>query len=165
MPKSPFQSVSYMNKPVKMDQTDRKILSYLIHDARKPYLEIARECGISGAAIHQRIRKLENNGVIEGSKFKVQPKRVGYEICAFVGIYLDQAHMYKQAVQEFQKITEIVECHYTTGEYAILLKIYCKSNEHLMDILVNTIQNIRGVARTETFISLEQTINRDIDIG
>ncbi len=153
-----------MDKPVKMDHTDRKILSYLIQDARKPYLEIARECGISGAAIHQRIRKLENNGVIEGSKFKVKPKRVGYEICAFVGIYLDQAHMYKQAVEDFQEIPEIVECHYTTGEYAILLKLYCKSNEHLMDILVNTIQNIRGVARTETFISLEQTINRDIEM-
>lgn len=154
-----------MAKTPKIDETDRRILTYLIHDARKPYLEIARECGISGAAIHQRIRKLENNGVIEGSKFKVKPKRVGFDICAFVGIYLDQAHMYKQAVKEFEQIPEIVECHYTTGEYAILLKIYCKSNEHLMDILVNTIQNIRGVARTETFISLEQTINRDIEVG
>ncbi len=154
-----------MAKTLKIDETDRRILTYLIHDARKPYLEIARECGISGAAIHQRIRKLESNGVIEGSKFKVKPKRVGFDICAFVGIYLDQAHMYKQAVKEFEQIPEIVECHYTTGEYAILLKIYCKSNEHLMDILVNTIQNIRGVARTETFISLEQTINRDIEVG
>jgi Lrp/AsnC family transcriptional regulator for asnA, asnC and gidA len=154
-----------MAKTPKIDETDRRILTYLIHDARKPYLEIARECGISGAAIHQRIRKLESNGVIEGSKFKVKPKRVGFDICAFVGIYLDQAHMYKQAVKEFEQIPEIVECHYTTGEYAILLKIYCKSNEHLMDILVNTIQNIRGVARTETFISLEQTINRDIEVG
>jgi len=154
-----------MAKPIKLDDTDRKILSYLIHDARKPYLEIARECGISGAAIHQRIRKLENSGVIEGSKFKVKPKKVGFDICAFVGIYLDQAHMYKQAVKEFQDIPEIVECHYTTGEYAILLKIYCKSNEHLMDILVNTIQNIQGVARTDTFISLEQTINRDIEVS
>lgn len=148
----------------KLDDTDRKILSHLIHDARKPYLEIARGCGISGAAIHQRIRKLENNGVIQGSKLIVEPKSVGFEICAFVGIYLDQAHMYKNAVNEFQNIPEIVECHYTTGEYAILLKIFCKSNQHLMDILVNTIQNINGVARTETFISLEQTIKRDIEV-
>ena len=154
-----------MNKPVKIDQTDRKILSYLIKDARKPYLEIARECGISGAAIHQRIRKLEKKGVIKGSKFKVEPQNIGYEICAFVGIYLDQAHMYKNAVSEFQNIPEIVECHYTTGEYAVLLKIYCRSNQHLMDILVNNIQNINGVARTETFISLEETIKRDIEVN
>ena len=153
-----------MSQYVKIDDTDRKILSYLIHDARKPYLEIARECGISGAAIHQRIRKLENNGVIKGSKFKVEPKTVGFNICAFVGVYLDQAHLYKTAVKEFQDISEIVECHYTTGEYAILLKIFCKDNEHLMDILVNTIQNINGVARTETFISLEQSIHRDIEV-
>ena len=153
-----------MSQYVKIDDTDRKILSYLIHDARKPYLEIARECGISGAAIHQRIRKLENNGVIKGSKFKVEPKSVGFNICAFVGVYLDQAHLYKTAVKEFQDISEIVECHYTTGEYAILLKIFCKDNEHLMNILVNTIQNINGVARTETFISLEQSIHRDIEV-
>jgi Lrp/AsnC family transcriptional regulator for asnA, asnC and gidA len=89
---------------------------------------------------------------------------VGYDLCVFVGVYLDQAHMYKDVVNQFERIPEIVECHYTTGEYAILLKMYCQSNEHLMDILVNTIQNIRGVSRTETFISLEQTINRDIDI-
>jgi len=159
-----LQIIIKMDKKVKIDKTDRKILSYLIQDARKPFLEIARECGISGAAIHQRVRKLENNGVIEGSKFKVRPQSVGYDLCVFVGVYLDQAHMYKNVVMQFQDIPEIVECHYTTGEYALLLKMYCESNQHLMDILVNTIQNITGVSRTETFISLEQTINRDFEV-
>ncbi|MFP3860087.1 MAG: Lrp/AsnC family transcriptional regulator [Bacteroidales bacterium] len=153
-----------MSKKLKIDNTDRKILSCLIQDARKPFLEIARECGISGAAIHQRIRKLEDKGVIEGSKFKVRPQSVGYDLCVFVGVYLDQAHMYKNVVKAFKAIPEIVECHYTTGEYALLLKMYCESNEHLMDILVNTIQNINGVSRTETFISLEQTISRDFEL-
>jgi len=153
-----------MDQKVKIDKTDRKILSYLIHDARKPFLEIARECGLSGAAIHQRMRKLEDKGIIKGSKFKVNPKSVGYDLCVFVGVYLSQAHMYKNVVNQFKEIPEIVECHYTTGEYAILLKMICQSNEHLMDILVNTIQNINDVSRTETFISLEQTINRDINI-
>lgn len=154
-----------MAQKVQIDATDRKILSFLIKNARTPFLEIARSCGISGAAIHQRIRKLEDAGIISGSKFIVKPKAVGFDICAFVGVLLDKAHIYKNVIREIEKIPEIVECHFTTGTWALLLKIYCVDNQHLMNVLVNTLQNIPGVARTETFISLDQTIDREFSIS
>ncbi len=153
-----------MAQKVQIDATDRKILSFLIKNARTPFLEIARSCGISGAAIHQRIRKLEEAGIISGSKFIVKPKAVGFDICAFVGVLLDKAHIYKNVIRDIEKIPEIVECHFTTGTWALLLKIYCVDNQHLMHVLVNTLQNIPGVARTETFISLDQTIDREFSI-
>lgn len=149
---------------MQIDATDRKILSYLIKNARTPFLEIARSCGISGAAIHQRIKKLEDAGIISGSKFTVKPKAVGFDICAFVGILLDKAHVYSNVIREIEKIPEIVECHFTTGNWSLLVKIYCVDNQHLMNVLVNKMQNIPGVARTETFISLEQTIDREFSI-
>jgi len=153
-----------MSKKIQIDAIDRKILSYLIKNARTPFLEIARACGISGAAIHQRIRKLEESGIISGSKFIVSPKAVGFDLCAFVGVLLDRAHIYKNVIRDIEKIPEVVECHFTTGQWALLLKIYCVDNQHLMRVLVNTIQNIPGVERTETFISLDQTIDREFSI-
>ncbi len=153
-----------MNKKVQIDKTDRTILSFLIKNARTPFLEIARACGISGAAIHQRIRKLEDAGIISGSKFTVKPKAVGFDICAFVGILLDKPNVYNNVIKELGKIPEIVECHFTTGTWALLVKIYCVDNNHLMDVLVNKMQNISGVGRTESFISLEQTIDREFSI-
>ena len=153
-----------MTKKVQIDETDRTILSFLIKNARTPFLEIARACGISGAAIHQRIRKLEDAGIISGSKFTVKPKAVGFDICAFVGILLDKLNVYNNVIKELGKIPEIVECHFTTGTWALLVKIYCVDNNHLMDVLVNKMQNISGVGRTESFISLEQTIDREFSI-
>ena len=153
-----------MTKKAQIDETDRTILSFLIKNARTPFLEIARACGISGAAIHQRIRKLEDAGIISGSKFTVKPKAVGFDICAFVGILLDKPNVYNNVIKELEKIPEIVECHFTTGTWALLVKIYCVDNNHLMDVLVNKMQNISGVGRTESFISLEQTIDREFSI-
>jgi len=153
-----------MNKKVQIDKIDRTILSYLIKNARTPFLEIARACGISGAAIHQRIKKLEDAGIISGSKFTVQPKAVGFDICAFVGILLDKPNVYNNVIKELEKIPEIVECHFTTGTWALLVKIYCVDNNHLMNVLVNKMQNISGVGRTESFISLEQRIDREFSI-
>jgi len=153
-----------MNKKVQIDSIDRTILSYLIKNARTPFLEIARACGISGAAIHQRIKKLEDAGIISGSKFTVQPKAVGFDICAFVGILLDKPNVYNNVIKELEKIPEIVECHFTTGTWALLVKIYCVDNNHLMNVLVNKMQNISGVGRTESFISLEQRIEREFSV-
>jgi len=153
-----------MSGKYRVDAIDKKILSHLIQNARTPFLEIARDCGISGAAIHQRVRKLEDLGVIKGSKFIITPAAVGYDICVFIGVHLTKAHVYDEVVSRLKEIPEIVECHYTTGAYAILLKLYCQDNQHLMNILVNTIQNIDGVARTESFISLEQAINRELHL-
>lgn len=129
-----------------------------------PFLEIARECGISGAAIHQRVKKMEDAGIIEGSRFIVKPRAIGLKICAFIGIVLDNAHLYKDVVKELDKIPEIAECHFITGHYTFLVKLRCNNHQHLMDVLINTLQNIPGIAKTESFISLEQLIEKQIDL-
>ncbi|MDT0538353.1 MULTISPECIES: Lrp/AsnC ligand binding domain-containing protein [Croceitalea] len=152
------------NNSVKIDGIDKKILRYLMQDARKPILEIARNIGISGAAIHQRLRKLEASGLLSGSKFVINPKVLGYTTMAYIGIFLDKAMSNPRAVSALEKIPEVLECHYTTGNWSILIKVLCKDNEHLMHVLNKEIQQIEGVSRTETFISLNQQIDRQITI-
>ncbi len=152
------------NNSINIDGIDKKILRYLMEDARKPILEIARNIGISGAAIHQRLRKLEKSGLISGSKFIINPKVLGYTTMAYIGIFLDKAMSNPKAVKELQKIPEVLECHYTTGNWSILIKVLCRDNEHLMQVLNKHIQQIEGVSRTETFISLDQQIDRQISI-
>ncbi len=148
----------------KIDGIDKKILRFLMADARKPILEIARSIGISGAAIHQRLRQLEASGLLSGSKFVISPKAMGYTTMAYIGIYLDKAMSNPQAVKQLEKIPEVLECHYTTGNWSILIKVLCRDNEHLMQVLNKEIQQIEGVSRTETFISLAQQIDRQITI-
>jgi Lrp/AsnC family transcriptional regulator for asnA, asnC and gidA len=152
------------SQTVEIDGIDKEILRDLMADARKPILQIAHKIGISGAAIHQRLRKLEQSGVISGSKFVVNHKILGYNTMAFVGVYLDKAARNPEAVKELRKITEVLECHYTTGNWSILIKIICRDNEHLMQLLNTKIQAIEGVSRTETFISLDQQIDRQIQL-
>lgn len=149
---------------IEIDGIDKEILRYLMEDARKPILQIASKIGISGAAIHQRLRKLEQAGVISGSRFIVDTKVLGYHTMAFVGIYLEKASSNSEAVKDLRKIPEVLECHYTTGNWSILIKIICRDNEHLMWLLNNKIQPIQGVSRTETFISLDQQIDRQIQV-
>jgi Lrp/AsnC family transcriptional regulator, regulator for asnA, asnC and gidA len=153
-----------INQNLFIDGIDKKILRALMNDARTPVLEIARQVGISGAAIHQRLRKLENSGLISGSKFVINPKALGYTTMAFIGIFLDKAVDNPTAVRQLKKIPEVLECHYTTGNWSILIKVLCKDNEHLMQVLNKNIQAINGVSRTETFISLDQQIDRQIKI-
>jgi len=152
------------NESIKIDGIDKRILRHLMQDARKPILEIARDIGISGAAIHQRLRKLEKSGLLAGSKFVINPKALGYRTMAYIGIYLDKAMSNPVTVKALQKIPEVLECHYTTGDWSILIKVLCKDNEHLMQVLNTKIQQIEGVSRTETFISLAQQIDRQISI-
>ena len=149
---------------IEIDGIDKEILRQLMEDARKPILQIANSIGISGAAIHQRLKKLEEAQVISGSKFILNTKVLGYRTMAFVGIYLDKASSNSEAVRELRKIPEVLECHYTTGNWSILVKIICKDNEHLMQLLNKKIQPIEGVSRTETFISLQQQIERQIQL-
>lgn len=149
-------------KKLHLDGIDKIILKNLMKDARTPILGIAREIGISGAAIHQRLRKLEKSGLILGSKFILDPRVLEYKTLAFVGIFLESASKYSSAVKRLEEIPEVIESHYTTGNYAIFIKIFCKDNEHLMKVLTQQIQQIKGVARTETFISLDQHIDRQI---
>ena len=150
------------NKNLTIDGIDKKILRTLMEDARIPILEIARNVDISGAAIHQRLRKLEKSGIISGSKFVINPKMLGYETVAFIGVYLDKAIQNPEAIKQLKKVPEVLECHYTTGNWNVLIKILCKDNADLMHLLNNEIQTISGVSRTETFISLDQQIDRQI---
>jgi len=156
--------VKITDQNIVIDGIDKQILRALMEDARTPILEIARNVGISGAAIHQRLRKLEKSGLIAGSKFVINPKVLGFTTMAFIGIYLDKAMSNPEAVKQLKKIPEVLECHYTTGNWSVFIKILCKDNAHLMHVLNKEIQSIAGVSRTETFISLDQQIDRQIKI-
>ena len=149
---------------MKIDGIDKIIIRRLVTDARTPILSIAREVGISGAAIHQRLRKLEKAKLIDGYKMTINPKSLGYTTTAFVGVFLDSSSQYSSAIKRLKDIPEVVESHYTSGNYAIFIKILCKNNDDLMELLNKDIQNIKGVLRTETFISLDQQIDRQISI-
>jgi Lrp/AsnC family transcriptional regulator, regulator for asnA, asnC and gidA len=153
-----------MDENFQIDSLDRKILSLITKNARIPYLEVARECKVSGAAIHQRIQRLSKLGVISGSEFTIDPQKIGYRTCAYMGIFLEKASMYNDVVQQLEKIPEIVECHYTTGNYSIFIKVYTKDNKHMKMVLVDRLQSIEGIARTETFISLEERFKRQLPI-
>lgn len=145
-----------------IDATDQKILGFLIKNARMPFLEIARECGVSGAAIHQRVKRLEANGVITGSRLLVKPQALGLNVCAFVSISLSEANKYSEVVKHLKMIPEIVECHFITGKYSLLVKLYCTDNDHLMEVLLNTIQNIPYIHATDTMIALDESIDRQV---
>lgn len=149
----------------KIDKLDRKILGILSLNARIPFKDVAAECGVSRAAIHQRVQHLIENGVIIGSGFHVNPKSLGYTTCTYVGLNLERGSMYREVVERISSIPEVIECHFTTGSYTMLVKLFAKDNEQLMDLLNNKIQSIPGVVSTETLISLEQSIKREIPIS
>ncbi|MCH3994939.1 MAG: Lrp/AsnC ligand binding domain-containing protein [Prevotella sp.] len=148
----------------KIDKLDKKILRILSTNARIPFKDVATECGVSRAAIHQRVQHLMENGVITGSGFDVNPKSLGYSTCTYIGLNLERASMYRKVVDRLLNIPEIVECHFTTGPYTMLVKLYARDNEQLMDLLNNKLQSIPGVVSTETLISLEQSIKREIPV-
>lgn len=145
-----------------IDEIDRRILSYLVNNARMPFLEIARECNISGAAVHQRVKKMESNGIILGSHMVIKPGAIGLNVCAFISVCLSEDNKYPDVVAALKHVPEIVECHFITGKAALFLKVYCFDNEHLLDILINTIQRIPYVQSTDTMISLDQSFEREI---
>ena len=148
----------------KNDNLDRKILEIVMRNARIPSKDVATECGVSRAAIHQRIQRMIDLKVITGSGYNVNPKILGYATCTYIGVNLERGSMYRDVVAEMEKIPEIVECHFTTGPYTMLIKLYARDNEHLMRLLNDNIQMIPGVTGTETLISLEQSLNREIPI-
>ena len=149
----------------KIDKLDKKILGILSQNARMPFKDVAAKCGVSRAAIHQRVQHLVENGVITGSGYYINPKSLGYTTCTYVGLNLERGSMYKEVVARLNTIPEIIECHFTTGPYTMLLKLYAKDNEQLMDLLNNQMQSIPGVVSTETLISLEQSIKREITVA
>ncbi len=153
-----------MAQSFQIDKLDKQILSMLMKDATIPYTEIAKELVVSAGTIHVRMNKLKETGVVLGSHVEVNSAKVGYDICAFLGIFLDKGSEYNEAVMRLKKIPEIVELHYTTGVYSMFAKIVCKDTQHLREVLNEHIQAIKGVQRTETFISLEESIKRQVEI-
>ncbi len=149
----------------KIDKLDKQIMEIISGNARIPFKDVAAECGVSRAAIHQRVQRLIDMNVIIGSGYHVNPKSLGYTTCTYVGISLDKGSMYKSVVEELERIPEIVECHFTTGPYSMLVKLYARDNEQLMDLLNNKIQSIHGVDSTETLISLDQSIKKEVPIS
>jgi len=154
-----------MKKINDLDQLDKKILSILMEDAKIPYTDIAKKLFVSGGTIHVRMKKLEEMGVVKGSNLVIDYSKIGYDICAFLGIYLEKSSLYANVAKDLMAIDEIVGAHYTTGAYSIFAKIVCKDTEHLRNVLHDKIQRIAGIQRTETFISLEEPINRPLQFS
>ncbi|OFY85681.1 MAG: transcriptional regulator AsnC [Bacteroidetes bacterium RIFCSPLOWO2_12_FULL_35_15] len=153
-----------MAQNFQLDKLDRQILSMLMKDSTIPYTEIAKELVVSAGTVHVRMKKLIDTGVVRGSHLEINPAKVGYDVCAFLGIFLDKGSEYHDAVSRLKKIPEVVELHYTTGVYSMFAKIICRDTQHLREVLNEHIQTIKGVQRTETFISLEESIKRQIEI-
>lgn len=148
----------------KLDKLDRLILKMIAEDARVPFLEVARVCNVSGAAIHQRVQKLTSLGIIKGSQYVIDPEKIGYDTCAYIGLNLKNPATFDAVVEELKKIPEVVECHYTTGNYDMFIKIYAVNNHHLLDIIHDKLQPL-GLARSETIISFNSAFDRQLPIN
>lgn len=146
-----------------LDHLDKKILRMVAEDARVPFLEVARECNVSGAAIHQRIQKLSSLGILKGSQFIIDPEKIGYETCAYIGLYLKDPSKFDEVVEELRHIPEVVECHYTTGGFDMFIKIYTRNNHHLLTLIHDKLQPL-GLSRSETIISFNAVIERPLSI-
>ncbi len=147
-----------------LDEIDLKILDIITQNARIPFKDVATEVGISRAAVHQRVNRMIDLEVITGSGYHINPNKVDFKTCSYIGIFLEKGGLFSEVVEKLKMIPEIVECHYTTGQYAIFVKVYAKDNEHLKNILSSQVQKIQGISSTETFISLEQTFKRTIPV-
>ena len=146
-----------------LDSLDKKILRMVAKDARVPFLEVARACNVSGAAIHQRIQKLTSSGVLKGSQFIIDPEKIGYETCAYIGLNLKDPEKFDTVVQALLEIPEVVECHYTTGDYDMFIKIYAMKNHHLLNIIHDKLQPL-ALSRSETIISFGSAFNRQLPV-
>ena len=148
----------------KIDNLDRKILEIIMRNARIASKDVAKDCGVSRAAIHQRIQRMIDLNVITGSGYTVDPKVLGFRTCTYIGVNLERGALYRDVVPELEKIPEVVECHFTTGPYTMLIKLFARDNEHLMELLNDKIQHIEGVTGTETLISLDHSIHREMPV-
>ena len=146
-----------------LDELDYKILKLVASNARIPFLEVARECNVSGAAIHQRVQKLTNLGILKGSEYIIDSNKIGSETCAYMGFYLKNPGDFSHVVEKLRKIPEVVECHFTTGQYDMFIKLFARNNRHLLEIIHTKLQPI-GLSRTETLISFREIFRRQLPI-
>lgn len=151
-----------MPKNFDIDNVDLKILSLLMQDANMPYTEVGKKVFVSGGTVHVRMRKMEEMGIVKGAQLNIDYAKIGWDITAFLGIYLDKSSLYSQVAEELRRIPEIINIHYTTGNYSIFAKIICRDTQHLREVLHDKIQKVGGIQRTETFISLDESINRPL---
>ncbi len=154
-----------METTERIDELDRKILRVITQNARIPFKDVAEQVGVSRAAVHQRVQKMFDNGVIIGSCYRVNPKMLGYNLCVYVGLTLEKGSLYKSVSAELEKIPEVVESQFTLGAYSMLVKLYAHDDQHLMVLLNNKIQEIPGVTNTETLTALDQRISRTLPIS
>jgi Lrp/AsnC family transcriptional regulator for asnA, asnC and gidA len=148
-----------------IDNLDREIIAILMLDAKTPYTDIAKKLIVSAGTIHVRMKKLEQAGVVQGSYLKIDAAKLGYDLSAFLGVYLQKGSQYNEVIEELNRIPEVVEAYYTTGQYSIFVKIVCKNTQHMRTVLNDDIQPIKGIQRTETFIALEESIHRQVPVG
>ena len=146
-----------------LDKLDKQILKLIAEDARIPFLEVARICNVSGAAIHQRIQRLTNQGVLKGSQYVIDPEKIGYETCAYIGLNLKNPEDFDQVLSELKKIPEVTECHYTTGDFDMFIKLYALNNHHLLTMIHDKLQPL-GLASSETLISFHSAFNRQLPV-
>ena len=153
-----------MAENLKIDNVDLKILEILMQDAKKPYTEVAKKAFVSGGTVHVRMSKMEEAGIVEKTTLKVNYAKLGYDITAFIGIFLQKSALYEQVMTALKTIPEVVSIHYTTGNYSMFVKIHCKDTNHLKVVLHDKIQQIEGIERTETMISLEESLDRSLNL-
>lgn len=153
-----------MNPNLEIDNVDLKILSLLMEDANMPYTEIAKRVYVSGGTVHVRMKKMEDMGIVTGAQLKIDHSKLGYDIIAFLGIYLEKSSLYHEVASQLSTIPEIVSIHYTTGIYSIFAKVICKDTKHLRNVLHDKIQKVQGIQRTETFIALEESVERSVKL-
>lgn len=147
-----------------IDEIDRKILSILMRNAKMPYTEVAKVAHVSGGTVHVRMKKMEELGIVKGFNLVIDHSKLGYDITAYLGIYLEKSSFYDEVAQSLKDIPEVVSAHYTTGNYSIFARIICRDTKHLLELLHSKIQLINGIQRTETFISLEENIDRPLTV-
>lgn len=147
-----------------LDKLDLQIIQAMMEDASISYADLGKQLFVSGGTIHVRIKKLQELGVVKGTKLNVDMKQLGYDITAFVGIYLEKSSLYDQVAEELKKVPEIIRLNYTTGNYSMFVEIVCKDINQLRFVLHDTLQHIKGIERTETFISLDESFNRNVPV-
>lgn len=153
-----------MSKNYEIDEIDLKILAHLMRDAKTPYTEIAKKVFVSGGTVHVRMKKMEEMGIVQGTTLELDYSKLGFDVTCFLGIYLEKSSMYDKVVKKLNDIPEIVKVHYTTGNYSIFIKIHCRDTNHLREVLHDKIQMVDGIDRTETFISLDESLSRPISL-
>jgi Lrp/AsnC family transcriptional regulator, regulator for asnA, asnC and gidA len=153
-----------MSRNFEIDNTDLRILEILMQDAKRPYTEVAKKVNVSQGTVHVRMNKMEDAGILEKTTLRINYAKLGYDITAFIGIYLEKSALYDMVLSKLRSIPEITSIHYTTGNYSMFVKIHCRDTNHLKEVLHDKMQQVDGIERTETMISLEESLDRNLKL-